>query len=649
MKSFDRIILSKDAPFSKDVAWLCPSDSDNHFVMLFWNNKLGDWVPLTLPLDDEVIKELIEKVLEEGEIEFGDKVSFEQTMVGGRIKNVLSVNGESIGTWYTDETPMKFKDVVDALPSNANVGDVYKVDGETFVRAEKEHTFSVEKYSPGIANKDTCEVTINGEVVDQSNVIWISGNDSDTYFADDLNDCVAVVGDKVYFDYTIDGYGNPTTTDQSGLAFITLNNIDSYLGNDDLHCSWDLNDVVSFVLGEDVGVKDCIIVIEDTENDIIKGVWRAIQDDKKPEWVKISGEYEAPEEGQLYNIGAGLELSGTTLKASLRNEDESQVPVNTLYNSFSGDTTGMKVTPVNLPSQSLNMLWTKYAVSLGKHGDRNVLSVNVPNYWLHYDSDSHILQLQTASGNGSDVASSGNGIDLSDLISTSPVAYTASGGLTIYNTSSTTKDIRPSGTASRLCYFSGTNAIGNTNLAYGVYEPTTENGTTTYRSRLYGCAELSTGNRPSLLFETKYNSSTGYESVLKSNSPIVSDGTMTATAFYESSDRRLKSDIEDADIQLDDIDTIPVVNFKYVKDDKGKTYMGTIAQDIVGLFPELVSMDKDGMMAVDYSKLSVVAIAGVKRLRSENEELKNQISALESLVSVAFERIEKLEKNGGRG
>lgn len=120
------------------------------------------------------------------------------------------------------------------------------------------------------------------------------------------------------------------------------------------------------------------------------------------------------------------------------------------------------------------------------------------------------------------------------------------------------------------------------------------------------------------------------------------NGSVTANHFYSSSDRRLKDDIEDAEIELEDIDKIPVVNFHF----KGKDgwQLGTIAQDVQDLFPELVNEDKDGYLSVDYSMLACVAVAGVKKLKEENRTLQDKMLLMEQTTDILLRRIDMLEK-----
>lgn len=114
--------------------------------------------------------------------------------------------------------------------------------------------------------------------------------------------------------------------------------------------------------------------------------------------------------------------------------------------------------------------------------------------------------------------------------------------------------------------------------------------------------------------------------------------------FFQTSDKRLKSNIKPLDHSLEDICSIPTDSFIL----NGKNDFGTIAQEVEDKFPELVSearlkesdvdepskFDKveiNGesyvlVKEVDYSKLSILAIEGIKLLKKEIEELKKQLN-----------------------
>ncbi len=102
------------------------------------------------------------------------------------------------------------------------------------------------------------------------------------------------------------------------------------------------------------------------------------------------------------------------------------------------------------------------------------------------------------------------------------------------------------------------------------------------------------------------------------------DVTASATSYVTSSDRRLKSNIEDAASASDKIDAIQVRQFDWNVDDSHQDY-GLIAQELQSIEPLAVSgnADSDEMMGVDYSKL-------VPMLIKEIQELRGRVAALEA-------------------
>ena len=100
--------------------------------------------------------------------------------------------------------------------------------------------------------------------------------------------------------------------------------------------------------------------------------------------------------------------------------------------------------------------------------------------------------------------------------------------------------------------------------------------------------------------------------------------TGTTTAYNTSSDRRLKSNIQDAASASSKIDAMKVRQFDWTEDGKHQDY-GMIAQELQPIEPLAVSGSEDStdMMGVDYSKL-------VPMLIKEIQELRSRVAALEA-------------------
>lgn len=113
------------------------------------------------------------------------------------------------------------------------------------------------------------------------------------------------------------------------------------------------------------------------------------------------------------------------------------------------------------------------------------------------------------------------------------------------------------------------------------------------------------------------------------NSTVAISGNMTAAAFYYSSDRNLKKNIEPLDDSLDKILQLQGVSFDWKSTDQAS--VGLIAQDVEKVYPELVTTDpKTGLKAVEYGNLVAPLIEAVKTQQQEIDELKAEVDALEA-------------------
>ena len=82
-----------------------------------------------------------------------------------------------------------------------------------------------------------------------------------------------------------------------------------------------------------------------------------------------------------------------------------------------------------------------------------------------------------------------------------------------------------------------------------------------------------------------------------------------------------------------------------MKNDKEqKQKIGLLAQEVQKVFPELVSEDNNGMLAVNYQALVPVLINALKELESETSTLESQMSEFEKIIPALIEQANQNKK-----
>ena len=154
-----------------------------------------------------------------------------------------------------------------------------------------------------------------------------------------------------------------------------------------------------------------------------------------------------------------------------------------------------------------------------------------------------------------------------------------------------------------------------------------------------------------------------WDNVIIENNLNVSGTITTNRAVCTSSDRRLKQNIKELDCVYDSIKKLTPVTYEWKDDNKND--FGLIAQEYYEIFPftnksELIGeepVDETGnpkYYSVDYSKLSVILLQGLKETMIKLEEttlkldettnnLNNQILYTNKLENIINERLNKLE------
>lgn len=129
------------------------------------------------------------------------------------------------------------------------------------------------------------------------------------------------------------------------------------------------------------------------------------------------------------------------------------------------------------------------------------------------------------------------------------------------------------------------------------------------------------------------NESLGAAELFVASGAYITNSKFYGSAFYETSDERLKYFTSDVNVDFDKLKSIPKKYFMWKNREMNPTNIGTSAQKLQAVYPELVS-ESEGYLRVDYAKLSVIALAAVDKLHEENEELKERLKKIEEKLGL---------------
>ncbi|MDC0980452.1 tail fiber domain-containing protein, partial [Bdellovibrionales bacterium] len=112
---------------------------------------------------------------------------------------------------------------------------------------------------------------------------------------------------------------------------------------------------------------------------------------------------------------------------------------------------------------------------------------------------------------------------------------------------------------------------------------------------------------------------------------LVVNGSVKATNYLHSSDRRWKRDITKIIEAIDILEEIDGVSYFWRREDfptanfNDNLQYGVIAQDVERVLPDAVHTDSSGFKQVNYSQFTPILIEAVKELNSENSALRERV------------------------
>ncbi|MCV6598944.1 MAG: tail fiber domain-containing protein, partial [Alphaproteobacteria bacterium] len=120
------------------------------------------------------------------------------------------------------------------------------------------------------------------------------------------------------------------------------------------------------------------------------------------------------------------------------------------------------------------------------------------------------------------------------------------------------------------------------------------------------------------------------------NANVVSAYSITADDLIETSDKRLKDNIENVDEDCSEIvKKVEVKTYNMKSDDKKKSHIGFVAQDVKEILPkkfEAVVNDDGERMGINYGKMSAILWKCCQEQQSKIEHLESRLFELEDIV-----------------
>jgi hypothetical protein len=176
-----------------------------------------------------------------------------------------------------------------------------------------------------------------------------------------------------------------------------------------------------------------------------------------------------------------------------------------------------------------------------------------------------------------------------------------------------------------------------------------KNGLGIYASRALGlgvldngwgmiqAAESGVGYPPLLLNPTSGNVGIATSTTAPSYTLHV-NGSVGATSFVNTSDRRYKKDIQDLAGSLAKVLAIRGVSYKWIDEERygPETHFGVIAQELEKVVPEVVHTGSDGVKRVRYNDLIPLIIEAMKAERAEKNAEIEALNAESAALKLAL-------------
>ena len=149
-------------------------------------------------------------------------------------------------------------------------------------------------------------------------------------------------------------------------------------------------------------------------------------------------------------------------------------------------------------------------------------------------------------------------------------------------------------------------------------------------------------NTTSTIYPVGVTSQASYAQTYTPAGVTIQSGTKVYASggFFQSSDETLKDFHGDIKVNFEELKKIPKVYYSWKYDDSAKRYIGTSAQKVQEIYPELVEVDNESnKLSVDYPKFTMINMKAIDMLYEENKSLKGELNDVKAELQMIKEKL----------
>lgn len=351
------------------------------------------------------------------------------------------------------------------------------------------------------------------------------------------------------------------------------------------------------------------------------------------------GSVNLPSGGNNYTAGTGISITGTAPNLTINNTGDADNNATNELQTLSLNGTTLKISQTN-STVKLDTILANSGLNLWQEVGNNINNTNSGNVGIGTSTPAVKLHVKGGSNETLRVEGTNPMIGLSNGPG-APDAYLQHGatGVILAATDGSNITLRSSGSAGIVM----DGMEGNVGIA-GF--PTTTSRLTVYHEKGGLTLQNATTGSNWTMGVSEFDGSLELYNSFAGSNPV---GSFAINGIYTASDRRLKRDVMGLDKVLDRMMLLQPVSYHYnFENPDANRSIGFLAQDVQGLFPELVghtnSLDGQQYLALNYAGFSVLTVKAIQEQQNQIESLQTENAALRQRTDDLEARLAKLEQ-----